>query len=85
MLTEVHVEAYAKNGICVSFNNGVYRGSIDEDHLGGYRGVENAGKSKKIVEKGNNDGESGSNDPNMWWKGVFKGKHTKVRNQYLVF
>ena len=80
MLTEVHVEAHAKNGLCVSFNKGVYRGSIDEDHLGGHRGVEDGGKSKKMVEKGNDD-ECGSNDPTMWWKGVFKGKHAKVSHR----
>ena len=82
MLAEVHVEAHAKNGICVSFNNGMYRGSIDEDHLGGYRGVEDGGKSKRTMEKGNNDVDgSGNNDPIMWWKGVFKGKHAKVRHR----
>ena len=80
MLAEVHVEAHAKNGICVSFNNGVYRGSIDEDHVGGHRGVEDGWKSQRMMEKGNNDGDSGSNDPTMWWKGVFKGKHAKVRH-----
>ena len=79
MLAEVHVEAYAKNGICVSFNNGVYRGSIDEDHLGGHRGVEDGGKSKRTMEKSNNE----SNDPIMWWKGVFKGKHAKVRHRCI--
>lgn len=70
MLTEVQVEAHAKNGICVSFMKGVYRGAIDEDHLGGHRGVDEG--KKKHLEK-----ESG--DPSMWWKNVFKGKHAKVR------
>jgi hypothetical protein len=69
MLTEVQVEAYAKNGICVSFMKGVYRGALDEDHLGGHRGVDD-GKKKHL------DKESG--DPSMWWKNVFKGKHAKV-------
>ena len=59
MLTEVKVEQHAKNGMCVNFMGGLYRGSIDEDHLGGW-----------------NDGES---KDGMWWKGVFKGKHGKVR------
>lgn len=75
MLTEVQVEAHAKNGICVSFMKGVYRGAIDEDHLGGHRGVDE-GKKKHL------DKESG--DPIMWWKNVFKGKHAKVRFIYVV-
>jgi Ribonuclease G/E len=37
MLTEVKVEQHAKNGMCVNFMGGLYRGSIDEDHLGGWR------------------------------------------------
>lgn len=69
MLTEVQVEAHAKNGMCVSFMKGVYRGALDEDHLGGHRGVDE-GKRKHL------DKESG--DPTMWWKNVFKGKHAKV-------
>jgi hypothetical protein len=69
MLTEVQVEAHAKNGMCVSFMKGVYRGALDEDHLGGHRGVDD-GKKKHL------DKESG--DPSMWWKNVFKGKHAKV-------
>jgi len=69
MLTEVQVEAHAKNGMCVSFMKGVYRGALDEDHLGGHRGVDE-GKKKHL------DKESG--DPSMWWKNVFKGKHAKV-------
>lgn len=69
MLTEVQVEAHAKNGMCVSFMKGVYRGALDEDHLGGHRGVDD-GKKRHL------DKESG--DPSMWWKNVFKGKHAKV-------
>jgi hypothetical protein len=38
MLAEVKVEQHAKNGMCVSFIGGLYRGSIDEDHLGGWNG-----------------------------------------------
>lgn len=69
MLAEVQVEAHAKNGMCVSFMKGVYRGALDEDHLGGHRGVDE-GKKKHL------DKESG--DPTMWWKNVFKGKLAKV-------
>eukprot|EP00580_Thalassiosira_gravida_P017224 CAMPEP_0201661930 /NCGR_PEP_ID=MMETSP0494-20130426/4161_1 /ASSEMBLY_ACC=CAM_ASM_000839 /TAXON_ID=420259 /ORGANISM="Thalassiosira gravida, Strain GMp14c1" /LENGTH=2158 /DNA_ID=CAMNT_0048140171 /DNA_START=165 /DNA_END=6644 /DNA_ORIENTATION=+ len=69
MLTEVQVEVHARNGMCVSFKRGVYRGSIDEDHLGGHRSVDTATKSKKLEKDGS--------DPSMWWKSVFKGKHTK--------
>ena len=73
MLAEVSVEAFAKNGLCVSFHRGVYRGAIDEDHLGGHRGC--AVESKGGKEK---DGDQG-----MWWKGVFRGRHSKVREQTL--
>jgi hypothetical protein len=38
MLAEVKVEQHAKNGMCLSFMGGLYRGSIDEDHLGGWNG-----------------------------------------------
>lgn len=69
MLTEVQVESHARNGICVSFMRGLYRGALDEDHLGGHRGVDD-GKKKHL------DKEAG--DPSMWWKNVFKGKHAKV-------
>ena len=69
MLTEVSVEAYAKNGLCVSFHRGVYRGALDEDHLGGHRGCDVIG------------GKGSGKDENqgMWWKGVFRGRHSKVR------
>ncbi|KAL9187437.1 hypothetical protein ACHAXT_001540 [Thalassiosira profunda] len=64
MLTQVNVEAHARNGLCVSFHEGVYRGSLDEDHLGGHKGAE-MGTTKK---KDGND---------VWWRGVFKGRHSK--------
>ena len=76
MLTEVQVEAHAKNGMCVSFMKGVYRGALDEDHLGGHRGVDD-GKKKHL--------DKDSSDPGMWWKSVFKGKHAKVSFQCLYF
>ena len=76
MLTEVQVEAHAKNGMCVSFMKGMYRGALDEDHLGGHRGVDN-GKKKHL------DKDTG--DPSMWWKNVFRGKHAKVSVLYSIF
>ncbi|KAK1744257.1 rRNA biogenesis protein RRP5 [Skeletonema marinoi] len=75
MLTEVQVEAHAKNGMCVSFMKGVYRGALDEDHLGGHRGVDE-GKKRHL------DKESG--DPSMWWKNVFKGKHAKFTARIIA-
>ena len=75
MLTNVTVEAHAKNGLCVSFNGGVYRGSLDEDHLGGHRGL---GVNRK--KKGGGETKDGG-DPSMWWKGVFKGKLARVRTE----
>jgi len=75
MLAEVQVEAHAKNGMCVSFMKGVYRGALDEDHLGGHRGVDE-GKKKHL------DKESG--DPTMWWKNVFKGKLAKFTARIIA-
>lgn len=77
MLMEVQVEQHAKNGMCVSFMKGVYRGALDEDHLGGWRGCE---EKKK---KGLGGGDS-KEDPSMWWKKVFRGKHAKVRDDLLM-
>eukprot|EP00581_Thalassiosira_minuscula_P030960 CAMPEP_0183784830 /NCGR_PEP_ID=MMETSP0739-20130205/66191_1 /TAXON_ID=385413 /ORGANISM="Thalassiosira miniscula, Strain CCMP1093" /LENGTH=2127 /DNA_ID=CAMNT_0026028819 /DNA_START=64 /DNA_END=6447 /DNA_ORIENTATION=- len=77
MLTEVQVEAHARNGICIAFNRGVYRGSVDEDHLGGHRGVDTKG-SKKLEKDGN------GGDPTMWWKSVFKGKHAKFTARIIA-
>jgi len=58
MLAEVKVEQYAKNGMCVNFMGGLYRGSIDEDHLGGWRNTtaENKGDGMwwKSVFRGRN-------------------------------
>lgn len=68
MLMEVRVEQHAKNGMCVNFMGGLYRGSIDEDHLGGWRSGSDGKK---------NDVERSGTDV-MWWKNVFRGKHAKV-------
>lgn len=70
MLATVRVEAHARNGLCVSFHRGVYRASLDEDHLGGHRGSGGSGKGTKGKEDGG--------DPHMWWRGVFKGRRAKV-------
>ena len=75
MLMEVQVEQYAKNGMCLSFMKGVYRGAVDEDHLGGWRGVDEKGSGGKNSHKKLDVG----GDPSMWWKNVFRGKHAKVR------
>lgn len=77
LVPEVRVETFAKNGLCVAFNGGVYRGSLDEDHLGGHRGVD-AGKGSG-GRKSKADNRDGTSDPSMWWRGVFKGRHAKVR------
>ena len=52
MLTEVKVEQHAKNGICVNFMGGLYRGSIDEDHLGGHSGEKGEGMWWKGIFRG---------------------------------
>ena len=52
MLTEVKVEQHAKNGMCVNFMGGLYRGSIDEDHLGGHNGDSKDGMWWKGVFRG---------------------------------
>ena len=85
LLKDVRVEAFAKNGLCVTFNNGVYRGCLDEDHLGGHRGVIDdvmvegkageGGSSVMMKSKGKKGGEG---DVALWWRRVFKGKFAKV-------
>jgi len=72
MLVETQVEHHAKNGLCVAFMKGVYRGAIDEDHLGGYRGMQ----EKKL---GGNVTDGG-----MWWKNVFKGRHKIVTARIIA-
>lgn len=52
MLAEVKVEQHAKNGMCVNFMGGLYRGSIDEDHLGGHNGDSKEGMWWKGVFRG---------------------------------
>ena len=52
MLTEVKVEQHAKNGICVNFIGGLYRGSIDEDHVGGHTGEKGEGMWWKGIFRG---------------------------------
>ena len=75
LISNIAVEAYAKNGLCVNFNEGVYRGSLDEDHLGGHRSSGSGSGSG-----GNKGSYRGGDDGSMWWKNVFKGKHAKVRS-----
>ncbi len=77
MLMKVQVEQHAKNGMCVSFMKGVYRGALDEDHLGGWRGCDE--KKKKGLGVADS-----KDDPNMWWKSVFRGKHAKVRDHSML-
>jgi len=76
LISNVNVEAHAKNGMCVTFNKGVYRGSLDEDHLGGHRGVDGSGKKMMEVD--------GRGDRSMWWKTVFKGKHAKFTARIMA-
>ena len=72
LINNIQVESFAKNGLCVTFNDGLYRGCLDDDNLGGHRsGIVESGKKKDGKgEKGGSDG--------MWWKHVFKGKFAKV-------
>jgi len=77
MLMDVQVEQHAKNGMCVSFMKGVYRGALDEDHLGGWRSCD---EKKK---KGLGGGDS-KEDPSMWWKKVFRGKHAKFSARIIA-
>ena len=91
LIKDVSVEAFAKNGLCVTFNNGVYRGCLDEDHLGGHRGVtdevteEGGGESGSVVgmksKSKNGMKKGGEGDVSMWWRRVFKGKFAKVSKQ----
>ena len=71
LINNIQVETFAKNGLCVQFNNGLYRGSLDDDNLGGHRS--GSFESKKDGGKGEKGGSDG-----MWWKHVFKGKLAKV-------
>jgi len=70
LISNIHVESFAKNGLCVQFNDGLYRGCLDDDNLGGHRGIVESGKKK--------DGKGGEGSDGMWWKHVFKGKFAKV-------
>lgn len=80
MLTEVRVEAHARNGLCVSFgDNGVYRGSIDEDHLGGHRPDTT---SDVVVSSGS--GGSGDGVPTMWWRNAFTGRRAKFTARIIA-
>jgi len=72
MLTEVRVEAHARNGLCVSFGDGgVYRGSIDEDHLGGHRPDTISSVSDGGV-------------PTIWWRNAFTGKRAKFTARIIA-
>ena len=87
LIKDVSVEAFAKNGLCVTFNNGVYRGCLDEDHLGGHRGVtdevtEEGGESGSVVgmksKSKNGMKKGGEGDVTMSWRRLYKGKFSKV-------
>ncbi|KAL7554857.1 hypothetical protein ACHAWF_018571 [Thalassiosira exigua] len=65
-LVEARVESRARNGLCVTFRGGTYRGSLDEDHLGGRRRADDDGKGRKEDDGGG-----------AWWRSVFKGRHAK--------
>ena len=80
---EVNVEQHAKNGICVSFMRGVYRGAVDEDHLGGWRSDIGSGDGNSRKKRSLND-DVVVGDGSMWWKSVFKGRHAKVSCWYLT-
>ena len=69
------MEAYAKNGLCVTFHRGVYRGSLDEDHLGGHKCVFD---NDKDSNGGGGKSRGGDDGSSMWWRNVFKGKFAKV-------
>ena len=71
------MEAYAKNGLCVTFHRGVYRGSLDEDHLGGHKCVFD---NDKDSNGGGGKSRGGDDGSSMWWRNVFKGKFSKVRS-----
>jgi len=48
LISEVQVEVHAKNGMCISFNKGVYWEILDEYHLGGHHGIDEAGGKEDI-------------------------------------
>jgi len=73
LISNIHVESFAKNGLCVTFNDGLYRGCLDDDNLGGHRSGSGVESKKKEGKKG------GEGNDGMWWKHVFKGKFAKVR------
>ncbi len=70
MLFQADVEHFARNGLCVSFLGGVYRGAVDSSHLGGFL-PENL-EAKKIGQK------IKSTESEMWWKNVFVGRRRSV-------
>ena len=70
MLVTAYVEQYAKNGLCVSFLNNVFRGAIDLTGLGGFYAP---GLFSKDSTSSKGKGNSNKKDE-MWFKKVFSGK-----------
>ena len=81
MLVTAYVEQHAKNGLCVSFLNNVFRGAIDMTGLGGFYAPELFSKdSTSSKGKGNSNKKD-----EMWFKKVFSGKFRFVSyNNVLV-
>ena len=69
MLLDVNVEHFARNGLCVTFLENVYRGAIDTTNIGGF--LPDSDEANDIMK-------AKGNTPEMWWKSVFVGKNRKV-------
>ena len=66
LISNIQVETFAKNGLCVTFNDGLYRGSLDDDNLGGHRSVSGVESKKKKDGKGEKGGSDGMFPP--WYR-----------------
>jgi hypothetical protein len=69
MLLDVNVEHFARNGLCVTFLENVYRGAIDTTNIGGF--LPDSDEANDIMK-------AKGNTPEMWWKSVFVGRNRKV-------
>jgi len=85
MLVKSTVEHYAKNGLCVSFLGGLFRGSIDLSHLGGFTPPDNL--LEKIAAANRKRGERKKNSKNnneQWYKQVFTGRLRHVMARIIM-
>ena len=88
MMVEAEVEHCARNGLCVSFLGGSFRGAVEGSHLGGNAGWSSSsagdaeggeGDDKKKKRKSSKKKSKMSVGEEMWWKEAFSGKNRMVR------